>query len=358
MTTSTDRLKTFRKMVLTEPVEAVLVSGPSNVRYLSGFTGSYGYVFMTRKWACLLTDGRYETQAAQEVGHMAVRVESRPLWEAVGDLGREKGVRVLGFEPAHTGYELYQSLRKAGFRLRPLHRKVEELRQLKSDHEMRAIRRAVRIAEESFLAVQGLIRPGTSERDLAAALECEIRKRGSDRLPFEAIVATGRRSSLPHARPTSRKLKAGDLLVVDWGAEYNGYFSDMTRSFILGGAAGEKKKVYDIVLEAQRAAVRVVLPGISLKAVDKAARDVIEGYGYGLFFNHGTGHGVGLDVHEMPRVSRMGKGPVEEGMVFTVEPGIYIPDMGGVRIEDMIHVTREGARPLTRLPVEPYVGGS
>lgn len=348
-----DRLKNFRKLSFADPVDAIFVSGLSNVRYLSGFTGSYGYIFMTRRWACLVTDGRYEAQAAAEVEGMAVRVDSRPVWEAAGDLGREKGARVLGFEPSHLGYELYQFLRRAGFRLRPLSRKVEELRQLKTDQEVRCIRKAVRIAEEAFLAIESRLQPGTTERELAAALECEMRTRGSARLPFEAIVATGRRSALPHARPTSRRLRAGDLVVVDWGAEYNGYFSDMTRSFILGPPAGEKKKIYDIVLEAQRAALQVVHPGLSLRAVDKAARDVVERHGYGLFFNHGTGHGVGLDVHEMPRVSRMGRGAVAEGMVFTIEPGIYVPDLGGVRIEDMVLVTAEGARTLTRLPVDP-----
>jgi len=345
------RIRRYRRAVFSSGgVEGALVTDLSNIRYLTGFSGSFAFLFLAPRKSVLVTDGRYETQVREEVEGASVRIESRKVFETVRDLCGRYGVSRLGFEAAHVTVQLYQAIRRPGLRLRPLEATVEAARLRKDEAEVAAIRKAVSIAERAFLEVKPSIRPGARECDIAAALVHAVRRRGSQAVPFDPIVAAGRRSALPHARPTRRRLRRGDLVVVDWGAEWNGYFSDMTRTFLLGGGGGEKRRLCDIVLEAQASALRRARPGVGAREVDEAARSVIREAGYGLFFNHGTGHGVGLDVHEMPRVSAQGRGRLEPGMVFTVEPGIYVPTLGGVRIEDMVLMTEEGPKRLTRLP--------
>jgi len=348
-----ERFKKVRKDVLAPDLDAVVITGLSNVRYLSGFTGSNAFLFLARRRSVFITDGRYETQAGQEVRHIPVKIESKPAAEVISALANKYGVKRLGFEATHMSAELYNTIRKSrGLSLKPVGAVIEKLRQIKSEAEIKAIRKAIKIAETAFLEIKPMIRPSASvtELDIAAALECAIKRGGSGKLPFDVIVASGKRSALPHASCTSRKLRKGDLVVVDWGAEYNGYCSDMTRTFILGDATGEKRKLYDIVLKAQISAIKSVKDNVSLKYVDKSARDLIGSEGYRDFFGHGTGHGVGLDIHELPRVSTRGDDTAKEGMVFTIEPGIYVPELGGVRIEDMVLVTSKGSKVLTRLP--------
>ncbi len=346
-----ERFKRARKDILTSDLDAVVITGLSNVRYLSGFTGSNAFLFLARKRSVFVTDGRYETQAGRQVRHIPVKIESKPLAEAISGLIDKYKVKCLGFEAAHMSVETYNTIRKRrGLSLKPVGPVIEKLRMIKNDIEIKAIQKAVRIAEKAFLEIKPMIKPSVTEAEIAAALECEIKKIGSGGLPFDVIVASGKNSALPHASRTSRKLKKGDLVVVDWGAEYNGYCSDMTRTFIIGNATGEKRRLYDIVLKAQFSAIKSVKNNLPLKDVDKSARDLIDSEGYGCFFGHGTGHGVGLDVHEPPRVSARGDDISKEGMIFTVEPGIYVPGLGGVRIEDMVLVTSKGAKVLTKLP--------
>jgi len=344
------RMRAVRRSVFSDTVDGAVLTGLSNIRYLTGFSGSFAFLFLARRKTLLVTDGRYEVQVKEEVPDTQVRIESRRISEVIVDLCRRYGIKSLGFEPAHLSVELYNLIKRPGLRMSPLKSGVEVFREIKSSEEIAAIRKAIAIAEGAFLHIKPMIRPGIRECDIAAALSSEIRSRGSVKIPFDPIVASGKRSALPHAQPTTRKLRKGDMVVIDWGAEYKGYFSDMTRTLLLDRSTGEKRRLCDIVLEAQKAAVDRAGPGVSMQAIDRAARDVIQNEGYGLFFGHGTGHGVGLDVHEAPRVSALGKGVAKEGMVFTVEPGIYVPGLGGVRIEDMAVITEAGVKLLTRLP--------
>ncbi|NIR13308.1 MAG: M24 family metallopeptidase, partial [Desulfobacterales bacterium] len=217
--------------------------------------------------------------------------------------------------------------------------------------ELAAIRRAVKRAEEAFLEVKPRIRAGVTENSIALRLEERLRRKGCRRIPFDIIVASGPNSSLPHAKPTGRRLKPGDLVTIDWGGEADGYFSDMTRTFLLRGPdMSEKKKIYHLVLAAQMEGLRVLAPGKGGRTVDSRARDVIKKAGYARYFGHGLGHGVGLDVHELPRLSPLSSGKLRKKMVVTVEPGVYVPGLGGVRIEDMAVLEEGGARRLTSLP--------
>ncbi|MBI5141623.1 MAG: aminopeptidase P family protein [Nitrospirae bacterium] len=349
------RFASVKKILLDGKSDAVLLTSLRNVRYLSGFTGSQAFIFLARKRSFFVTDGRYETQAGSEVRHIPVMIESRSRIDAITSLAERCSARTLAVEYGDVNMEMFNALRKRGLRMKPLDIPVERFRMIKDDAEISAITKAVRIAEKAFLKIKPMIRPGTREVDIALALEHEIRMLGSAKLPFDTIVASGARAALPHACPTSRKLRKGDTVILDWGAEWNGYFSDMTRTFILGGTGGEKRRVYDIVLEARDMAVNSVRPGIQMKDIDKAARERITDAGFGKYFGHGTGHGVGLEVHEGPRVSMMGTGAAEPGMVFTIEPGIYLPGKGGVRIEDMVIVTQTGAKVITRLPRDPDI---
>ena len=238
---------------------------------------------------------------------------------------------------------------------------VESLRAIKDHGEIRSIKEAVRKAEEAFLDVKPFIRAGRREREVALMLEARLKKRGCNRLPFDIIVASGVNSAMPHAKAGEKKLSSGELVVIDWGGEAEGYYSDMTRTFLLRGPGSHRghtvrgdiprvEEIYRTVYKANRRAVSSVLPGCESKGVDEVARNVIKNAGYGKFFGHGTGHGVGLEVHESPRITWTRRDTIRENMIFTIEPGIYIPGLGGVRIEDMVLVKPKGPEVLTHLP--------
>jgi Xaa-Pro aminopeptidase len=230
---------------------------------------------------------------------------------------------------------------------------VEDIRRIKDRTELDLIGKAVMRAEKAFSEIRPHIREGVKEVQLAARLEEALKKNGCISLPFDIIIAGGANSSMPHAKPGDNKIRAGDLVVVDWGGEAGGYYSDMTRTFLMNGSGlAKKKEIYQTVLRANRAGIEAVRDGVPARLVDKAARDVINKAGFEDFFGHGTGHGVGLNVHELPRISRLGRESVKTGMVFTVEPGIYLPGLGGVRIEDMVAAGSKGCRVMTTLPKE------
>ncbi len=219
---------------------------------------------------------------------------------------------------------------------------VEKLREIKDDEELKAIRKAASIGDRAFEHILGFLKPGVSERDIALEMEYLMKREGASRLSFETIVASGKRSSLPHAQPTGKKLEVGDFVTLDFGCIYDGYCSDMTRTVVIGSADSEQKKIYSIVLEAQKEALAALKAGLTGVEVDKVARNMIEDAGYGQYFGHGLGHSLGLDIHENPRVSFTSDEVLMPDMVVTIEPGIYIPDFGGVRIEDLVRVTVEG----------------
>lgn len=369
------RLAGLREFFEKKRTQGYLIANIINVRYLSGFTGSSGFILITKDKNIFVTDFRYKEQAERELsgGGNEGRRKAFPRRERVGwDIVIEKGdrlriikklvadlrIRTLGFETT-VSYEFFKGLSRCGAGLRSFRDAVEKLREVKGHEEVLSLRMAVRRAEDAFRDVRPHIKQGRSEREIALRLEERLKKRGCNRIPFDIIVASGDNSAMPHARATSKKLSAGDLVVVDWGGEAGGYSSDMTRTFLIkrsGSADGpgrdvaRKRALHRHVLNANRRAVSVVRPGIESRTVDAAARDVIKNAGYGEFFGHGTGHGVGLEVHELPRVTWSRSETLRENMIFTIEPGIYVPGVGGVRIEDMVLVRPEGPEVLTKLP--------
>lgn len=342
------RLKSLRRRL--RAVDAFLVTDMQNVRWLTGFTGSAGYVLITRNENFLVTDFRYEEQSRREVEGWEVVIEKREMASALRRMGKKLGIRTLAVEDT-ISLGFAESIKSSFREIKPVKQAVEKLRAVKDKEEIAEIKRAVRIAETAFRKIKPYIKSGVAENVIALRLEERLRKEGSEGLPFDIIVAAGDNSAMPHAKPTSRRLKPGDLVIIDWCARSGGYCSDMTRTFLLRGKGlARKKKIYNIVLKANRSAVRKTASGASTASIDRAARDVIENAGYGECFGHATGHGVGLDVHEMPGISRRRSSRVREGMVFTIEPGIYVPGLGGVRIEDMVAVGARGAVGLTSLP--------
>lgn len=331
-------------------LSSILITNLTNIRYLSGFTGSSGYLLITPKKNILVTDFRYQEQARHEVRGYALRIEHKERTREIKNMCDEFGIKRLGFEERDLSYAVYSALLKKQIRLKPTRDIVESARIIKSSKELSYICEAVRRAERSFRKLQPLIKAGNTELKLALRLEGLLKEEGCKMLPFEVIVASGPRSALPHAKPSSRRLKKGDLVVFDWGGECNGYKSDMTRTVLINGKdVSKQKKIYYNVLEAQERAMYAVKSGIESSVVDHAARNCIAENGYRDYFGHGTGHGVGLDVHEKPVVSWRNREMIKNNMVFTIEPGIYLPGFGGVRIEDMVRVRRNRAERITAL---------
>ena len=271
--------------------------------------------------------------------------------EFIKKLAEKYKIRKLGFEEQNINYYTYKKLCKNSLKLKALTDTIEDLRVIKSQQELFFIKTAVRRAENAFKKLQPFIKVGVTEQKLAMRLEGLLREEGCKNLPFGVIVTSGHMSALPHAKPTSRAIKKGDLVLFDWGGESNGYYSDMTRVVAIKGRHLKKQlEIYDTVFNAQDRAIKAVKPGADAVNVDSAARCFIKGKGYNKYFGHGTGHGLGLAVHERPVISWQSKETIKKGMVFTVEPGIYLPGFGGVRIEDMVFVTGNGAEILTSLP--------
>lgn len=345
------RLSMLRERLSRAGVEGFLITDLTNLRYITGFTGSSGFSIITQKDAIFVTDFRYQEQAQQEVKGFTLEAERKDRAEEVKRLMDAYGIKRLAFEDHSVSYGLYRKLLRRGIRLRPLSSTIESLRARKSRKELSLIKEAIGRAERAFRKLLPSIKAGVSEQRLASKLESFLREEGCKNIPFGVIVASGSMSALPHARPTSRRLRKGDLVIFDWGGECEGYYSDMTRTVILKGRDTERqKKLYSIVLEAQERAIRAVMAGVRASAIDAAARTYIKQSGYDEHFGHGTGHGVGLAVHERPFVSWRSKDIIERDMVFTVEPGLYLPGFGGVRIEDMVVVRDGKAEVLTTLP--------
>ncbi|NOZ21110.1 MAG: aminopeptidase P family protein [Planctomycetes bacterium] len=345
------RLRKLRALLRREKLDALIVSNEHNVRYLSGFTGDDSVLLVAREAAVLVTDSRYTEQAGKEVFPYGLEVVERKksIAEALGVLVGKYGAAGVGFEGCNATVDFHKHLTDAMKRvaLRPTMRLVEGLREIKDASEVKTVRRAVRAAEEGLRSTLPSIRPGVTEQDIAAELEYQMRKQGADASAFPIIVAGGERASLPHARPTKRRIRPGEAVLIDWGARLEFYNSDLTRVFFLGTIPSDWKKRYEIVLQAQRAALKVIRKGVMTKTVDRAARDVFKKRRLAKRFGHGLGHGVGLEVHEAPGVNRSSESKLKPGMIFTVEPGIYFPEWGGIRIEDMVLVKRTGVEVLT-----------
>ena len=332
-------------------IDGILITDLKNVRYLTGFTGSSGFSLITKKNSVFITDFRYKEQAKTEVKGFSIKIERDERTETIKKLVKKYAIKKLGFEGNSVSYSMYNNLLKKKIKLKALTDTVEDMRLIKSPEEIGLIKTAVKRAENAFLKLLPFIKAGATEQKLAIKLEELLKKEGCKTMPFGVIVASGQMSALPHAQPSSRVIKKGDVVLFDWGGECGGYFSDMTRMAVLKGRHLRKQsEIYSIALEAQNRAVNSVRPGIKSADIDAAARNYIKKNGYDSYFGHGTGHGIGLEIHEKPVISWRNKTRIKRGMVFTVEPGIYLPGFGGVRIEDIVAVTEDGAEVLTTLP--------
>jgi len=349
-----NRQQKLREALAEKGVDAILISQPENRHYLSGFDGSAGYLLITPKKAVLATDFRYIEQAKiQAPGYEIFRITNEIAdWfpQLIGELDLKK----LGFEAGHMTFALYKQItdilnkEKSQLRLAPLEGLVESLRAVKEPEEMELITKAVEITDSAFEYIAGIIRAGMSEMEVAWEIEKFLREKGSQPLPFDLIVASGPNAALPHAKPSERVIQAGEPVIVDIGARLNGYISDMTRTFCLGDPDGTFKKVYDTVLGAQLAALAIIKEGMSSSDADSIARTVIEEAGYKEAFGHGLGHGIGLATHETPCLGPNSTDKLASGMVFTVEPGVYLLGWGGVRIEDIAVIQDGKAKAISK----------
>jgi len=328
-------------------IDALLVTGQVNVRYLTGFTGTNGQLLATKEGGVLFTDPRYEEQSRREVPDLSERIYRQDLPAALAAAARELGLGRIGFESGSVSHRMWRRLERAeGLYLVPTEDEVERLRWVKDADEIRMIEAAQRITDEAFDRVIGKLVEGITERQVALELEVAMRQAGAERVGFDTIVGFGENAAEPHHHPTERPLSSGDVVKLDFGCVVDGYHSDMTRTVAFGKPPAELHDVYDVVLRAHRAGIEALAAGAVTGEVDQAARSVIKDAGFGDRFGHGLGHGVGLEIHEGPSLRADNTDTVPAGAVLTVEPGIYLPGVGGVRIEDMVAVDHGGARPL------------
>jgi len=346
---SAERRDRLRAAARAAGLDAVLVSRLVNVRYLTGFTGSNGALLVPAdgdRPEVLCTDGRYTVQAGEQAPEVELLID-RTSAVALAERSAKDGYRTLGIETHDVTVDLQAALAEAaGGELVSVKRAVEQLRAVKDDTEVGLLRQACAIADRALakLIAAGGLRPGRTEREIGRELDARMLDHGADAPSFETIVATGPNSAIPHHRPAERELAAGDFVKLDFGAEYGGYHSDMTRTFVLGRPADWQREIYDLVHTAQAAGRAALRIGAEVRSIDAAARDVIAGAGRAEQFGHGLGHGVGLEIHEAPALSPLGAGTLVDRMAVTVEPGVYLPGRGGVRIEDTL-VVRDGAEP-------------
>ena len=361
---SISRLKKVEEYLQSIRLDAILIVDLANIRYLCGFTGSAGVLAFARGEWSFFTDGRYTEQARTQVKGARVRLGSRSAlvlageWIA-GKFKRSKGRSRIGIEAEHTTLamqarvvaELERTIPKSKYRLLPIGEAVEQFRIRKDTEEIRLIRDAVQLASCIFPDVLQTIQPNATENEVAAELEHFARRAGAEKMSFDTIVASGFRSALPHARPTRERIGRG-FVVLDYGVILGGYCSDMTRTVGVGPADTASRELYSAVLEAQLAAIEAVRSGVEAQRVDHAARSVLRKRKLDKYFTHSLGHGVGIEIHESPRLAKGQTQKLEAGMVVTIEPGVYVPGKGGVRIEDMVLVTDSGCEVLTPTPKE------
>ncbi len=351
------RLARARDMLQQKGLDAVLVQSPVNRRYLSGFTGTAGTLLITDSKSILITDFRYTCQAERQCRDFMVTECREGLWDSLNSLVREYQVKKLGFEDDFFTYRQYIKMREnlEGIEPVPLGEELNLLRAVKDREEMEIIRTAARISEKALEHVLPMIKPGVTEREISKELEVFMIRAGCTGPAFDFIVASGWRSAMPHGVAADKKIEYGDLVTIDFGGKYEGYCSDMTRTFVVGKCSQKQKEIYETVLAAQHAALEQIRATLRGCDADSTARSVIEKAGYGEYFGHGLGHGVGLEVHEAPVLGPKSETILEPGMTVTVEPGIYMEGFGGVRIEDLVVVTDNGVENLNNFPKELMV---
>jgi Xaa-Pro aminopeptidase len=345
----------LRQGLRNDDLDALLVSSPTNVSYLTGFTGDSSVLIVGRERDLVLSDGRFTTQLEQECPglEVSIRRTNQTMNQAIVQAAGSLGLRRLGFEAAVLSVAEYELIRGSlpAVTLVTTSERVEALRQIKDEGEIAAVREAIDMAERAFTLVRAQLREGTTEKDVADQLEAALRRCGATASSFPPIVAVGVRAALPHARPTETTRIGDDQFVLfDWGATGRPYKSDLTRVVVTGKVTPEFETIYRTVLAAQERGIAAIRPGVRAHDVDAEARSVIEQAGFGRFFEHGLGHGLGMDIHEAPRLRKESDNILQPGMIVTVEPGIYLPGWGGIRIEDDVLVTSEGCEVLTHLP--------
>jgi len=346
-----ERLRSCRHRIHVKRVHGYLVTNETDQFYLTGFDGEDGAVLVLPRRVYLLTDGRFAEEAAKSAPWASAVVRTGSLPDAVRPLVRRHRLGRLGFQPEHLSVSAHAALRRAvrPTRLVPVPQVVGRLRLIKDETEVAAIVKAIRVAESAFRAVVRGVRPGMTERELAAGLQHEMLRRGAAEASFPPIVAEGVNASRPHARPSDRRIRSGSAVLIDWGATVNHYHSDLTRVIFVRRIPPRLRRMYESVLAAQAEAIRAIRPGVRMCEVDARARGLLKRAGMDRRFSHGLGHGLGLDIHEPPRLAMRVTDPLEAGMVVTVEPGVYFPRLGGVRIEDDVLVTDGGCRVLSRV---------
>ncbi|MCU9613845.1 Xaa-Pro peptidase family protein [Caldibacillus lycopersici] len=329
-------------------IDAILIMSPYNRRYLANFTGSAGVVLISEKDAFFITDFRYVEQANKQAVGFEVVQHAGTVTSEVARLCKEKGIQKLGFEENDVTYALYQTLQKEiAAELVPVSGVVEKIRLIKTDAEIKILKVAADIADAAFKHILEFMQPGRTEIEVSNELEFFMRKCGATSSSFDTIVASGVRSSLPHGVATNKVIEKGDMVTLDYGAYYEGYVSDITRTVAVGEPSQQLKDIYQIVLDSQLKAMELIRPGMTGKEADAITRNHITEHGYGENFGHSTGHGIGLEVHEGPALSFRSDIVLQPGMIVTVEPGIYVPGLGGVRIEDDTIITKDGNEALT-----------
>ena len=351
------RLERLHRLLDEKDLEALLVSHPDNRRYLSGFTGSVGLLLVSQERALLITDFRYVEQAGEEAPDFEVVRLDRDFVELLPHLAEEVGARRIAFEGEAVNVAQHRRWQEAvaEVELVPQMGLIEGLREVKDEAELRLIREAVSLTDRALAYLLEVIAPGMSEREVAWKLEAFIHTHGAEGLAFPSIVASGPNAAKPHATPSERPLGTSEPIVLDLGARVHGYCSDMTRTIVIGPPDDKFREVHQAVLEAQLAALEALRPGMSGVEADRVAREALEASGYGDAFGHGLGHGVGLAVHEGPSASPRSQDVLRPGMTLTVEPGVYLPGWGGVRVEDLVVIGEGGAEILTRSGKDPYL---
>ncbi|ADL08080.1 M24 family metallopeptidase [Thermosediminibacter oceani] len=347
---NSERISKLRRNLSEKDLDGILVSKPENIFYISGFDGE-GFLVVTRERALLFTDFRYIEQAKKECPDFeVVEFESVSPFKKCADEIKSIGLKNLAFEGHYLTVKFYEELKSFldGVEVIKTDGLIEELRTIKDEVELEIIKKAQEITDKAFEHILDYIRPGVTESELALEIEYFMKKNGAEGVAFPTIVASGPRSSLPHGTPTSRKIQPGDFITFDFGAKVKHYCSDMTRTVVMGKPNKDQLEIYSIVLEAQKRALEYIKSSVSGKDVDKVARDFIAEKGFGRNFGHALGHGVGLEIHEAPRLSKLGETSLLPGMVVTVEPGIYVKNFGGVRIEDLVIITEDGCINLTK----------
>lgn len=348
------RQRAVRNIVEVNQLDGILLVNLENIRYFCGFTGSDGALLVTPDEAFFLTDSRYWTQAEEEVKRSRI-VHYKKKLEGIVSLLSGLKLKKVGVEGSFFTLSSYQFLMKTlgdGVACISLEDEIKNLRAVKDSHELSLIRAAIDLSTRSFSHIMGILKEGAVEKEVALEMEFFMKKNGAEATGFDIIIASGKRSALPHGRASDKRIDQGDFILIDFGLRVQGYHSDQTRTLVCGKPTQEQEKIHQIVKQAHDLAIGSIRPNIPFFEIDRMARDHIKNQGYGDYFGHGLGHGIGLAVHEDPVVNGENKGLIQEGMVFTVEPGVYIPGWGGVRVEDMILVSSHGAEVLTHLPTE------